>query len=74
MSGEMTKQTEATKQTGRRFSFASFALLVYFVLSITPAPQAQTLPDLPPVSFENFGPEIRDQLYECGFMPFDSST
>src|SRR5262245_21877873 len=31
MKGEKTEQTEATKLTERRFSFASFALLVCFV-------------------------------------------
>jgi tetratricopeptide (TPR) repeat protein len=61
MKREKTEQMETTKQIERRFSFASFAFLVCFVLSITPAPQAQTLPDLPPASFENFAPEIRDQ-------------
>lgn len=56
------EQTEARKQTERNFSFAGFAFLICLMLSITTAPQAQTPPDLPPVSFEKFGTEIRDHL------------
>ena len=40
-------------------------LIVFFVclvLALTPALQAQTLPGLPPVSYENFGAEIRDHV------------
>ncbi len=35
---------------------------VCLVLALTPALQAQTLSGLPPVSFENFGAEIRDHV------------
>ncbi len=62
MKKENTEQTEVTEQTERKSFLACFILFVCFVLSLIPALQAQILLDLPPVSFENFGPEIRDRV------------
>jgi len=57
-----TEQTEMRKQTERGSLHVCFILFICCVLALTPAPQAQTPPDLPPVSFENFGLEIRDHV------------
>lgn len=47
---------------GKGPSSFCFVLPIWFVLFLTLARQAQLLPDLPPVIFESFGPEIREQV------------
>src|SRR5262245_294619 len=40
----------------------AFILIAFFVFALSVASRAQSLPDLPQLVFDNFAPEIREQL------------